>query len=73
MRLTDVLRNQQRTVAIGKETEIMGESIIVNHTPIIANKCRDKEQQSTLRLVKISDDHLHYLVIIACRGYDNLR
>ena len=77
MRLYDIIiyirsRNEQRTVSIAQETEIVVQGIPVYAAPIAMHKCADQQQQGALRLMKVGDEHLHNLIVIA-RSNDDLR
>ena len=50
----------------------MRKSIIVNLLPVALEESTHQEQECTLRLMEIGDQHLHNLILIA-RSNDNLR
>ena len=50
----------------------MRKSIIVNLLPVALEESTHQEQERTLRLMEIGDQHLHNLILIA-RSNDNLR
>ena len=49
----------------------MRKSIIVNLLPVALEESTHQEQERTLRLMEIGDQHLHNLILIA-RSNDNL-
>ena len=59
------LRYEQTAVAITQEAEVVCEGIVVHFVPIAFEKCAHKKQERRLRLVEISYEHLHYLVVKA--------
>ena len=51
---------KQAPVTVAEKPELMAERIVIYFFPIVTYECCDKQQQGTLRLVKISDQAVHY-------------
>ena len=67
-----VLWDEQRTVAVAEEAEVVGEGVVVDAVPVVADEGAHQEEQGALRLVEVryhaADD-----VILVARGDDDLR
>ena len=50
---------EKRTVAVAQETETVTERIVVDRPPVPVDKCRDQEDQCTLRLMEIGHEHVN--------------
>ena len=70
--MTKSLRDEERTVAIAQETEVVSKGIVIDGVPVALHESADKQQQRRLRLMEIGDEHLHDMISISWRN-DDLR
>ena len=49
----------------------MGEGIVIDLAPIVADESADQEEEGALRHVEIGDDALYKMIMVAW-GYDDL-
>lgn len=68
----DFSRNQQRGVAVAEETEIVVEGVLVDASPVAADKGTDEQKKRGLRLVEIGDEVGDNFIFVA-RHDDDLR
>ena len=67
-----MLWNEQRTVSIAQEAEVMSQRIIIYSPPVSMQESTYEQEQCALRLMEIGDEHIHNLIFIA-RHNDYLR
>ena len=61
---------QDGTVAVGEETEVMGEGVVIDRAPIAANESADQQQEGRLRLVEIGDQLIHHVELVTRLDHD---
>ena len=60
-----VITEKKRTVSVTEEPEIMSECIFINSMPVTIHESGNKQQQSTLRLMEIGNQYIHYTELVA--------
>ena len=63
--------NEHRAVAVAEEAEVVGEGVVIDVVPSVADEGADEQQQCALRLVEVGY-HATYDVILVARGNDDL-
>lgn len=63
---------EQGAVAVAEEAEVVGEGVVVDLVPVVADECADQQEQGALRLVEVGYHAAHDVVLVA-RGNDDLR
>lgn len=64
-------RHEQRAVAVAEEAEVVGEGVVIDIMPFVADKGAHQEEQGALRLVEVGY-HAADDVILVAGGNDNL-
>ena len=62
---------QDRTVTITQETEVMRESEIIDFPPVSVHERGNQKQQRTLRLMEIGHQNIHYPELESGYYYDS--
>ncbi len=59
------LGDEQGGIAVAEETEVVGQSIVVDLAPVATHEGTHEKQERGLRLVKVRDEHTDNLVVVA--------
>ena len=66
------LGNEQGGIAVAEETEVVGQSVVVDLTPVATHEGTHEEEERGLGLVEVRDKHTDDLVVVAWAD-DDLR
>ena len=59
------LGNEQGGIAVAEETEVVGQSVVVDLTPVATHEGTHEEEERGLGLVEVRDKHTDDLVVVA--------